>query len=166
MQERSVYSSVQCTTRWYQNIMSKTTKKNPNFQRQAMLENEELFWKPTNVTQPGSILFFISFPLFTGKLEKDWFSARKYTQENPTKMHRLVAGIVLFIVERRREMHACTESKRISIQHRFILTEELICISELSGRSVPAGGRIESRQIMRARDDRLRCEPGDIGCIY
>jgi hypothetical protein len=61
MQERSVYSIVQCTIRWYQNIMSKTTK-NPNFQRQAMLEMKNFL--EANQCNPNQDQYCFSFVLF------------------------------------------------------------------------------------------------------
>lgn len=63
------------------------------------------------------------------------------------------SGVVLFVIEWRREMHTGAESKWIRIQHGLILSQQLVGISEVSGGSVPAGRRGEPGQVMRGRGD-------------
>lgn len=75
------------------------------------------------------------------------------------------ARVVLLVVEGCREVHAGAEPKWIGVQHGFVLSQQLVGISEVSGGSVSAGRRIEPGQIMGARGHGLRCEPGYIVCI-
>lgn len=68
--------------------------------------------------------------------------------------------IVLFVVERCREVHASTQPEWICVQHGLVLSHELIGIAVVSGRSILRW--IVARHVVRARGYRLWGEARDV----
>lgn len=70
-----------------------------------------------------------------------------------------MAGIILLVTERSLEMHAGTQSKRIGIQHRFIVPHEVvrIIVCAIGSLSRMLGVLVEIMSSHGVRARRHRC---------